>query len=361
MKYALYLGKISGIKIFIHWTFLLLIGWIVLVNVRTNSTTEQILWAIIFVLAVFACVTLHELGHAIAGKQFQVTTSRITLLPIGGVAQMESIPEKPKAELIIALAGPLVNVILAAFLFLFTRHSIDPEELNVATRVGPENFLYALMSINILLAVFNLIPAFPMDGGRVFRALLAFKLGHVKATRIAASVGQFLAIAFMFFGFFYNPFLLFIGLFIFLGAQSESVYAETKSILHDYTVNDVLMKDVPVIDNHASVDEAVKILLAGQNKNFVVVEDGVPVGTLSSDEIIRGLHEQGSQAQIDQIKNKELVYLSSDTPLDKLWNEMQKQKRRIILITTNGKFNGIVDDENLAEFILIRTIQAKST
>jgi Zn-dependent protease len=353
MKNSLYLGKIAGIKLFIHWTFLILVAWIVIANVRNNATTDQIIWAVIFVLAVFGCVTLHEIGHALAGKQFQVKTSHITLLPIGGLAQMEAIPEKPKEELIIAIAGPLVNVLIAGILYLFVEPPQDIEELNVQAGLRGENFWYALMSVNIILVVFNLIPAFPMDGGRVLRALLSFRLGHVKATRIAASLGQLLAIGFVFLGFMANPFLIFIGLFIFLGAQSEQVYASTKSVLRQYKVRDVLMKEIPVLHHDATVNDAVTKLLSGQNKNFIVMQDGTPIGTLSRDEIIRALHEQGAQKPVDAIKNPDMVYLNPDMPLDEAWTEMQKQKRKVMLITDNGRLTGIVDDENLAEFLLI--------
>lgn len=356
MRYSLNLGKIAGIKIQIHWTFLLLILWIVMVNLRANATTEHIIWSIIFILAVFGCVVLHELGHAITGKSFKVVTSSITLLPIGGIAKMEDIPEKPKAELAIALAGPAVNVLIAILLFLVTGvAAYSPESLNLAGGLGPQNFLPMLMIINVWLALFNLIPALPMDGGRVFRALLAFKFGHVKATRIAAAFGQFLAILFVFFGFFYNPFLIIIGLFIFLGAQSESIYAETKSILHGFTINDVLMHQIPYIDKNSSVKEAVDQLLNTQNKHFVVTDGGVPVGTLSSDEIIRALQEKGDNARVDDVKNQELAYLADDTPLEQVWSEMQRLKKRIILVGNNGVLKGIVDEDNLTEFILIRS------
>lgn len=304
-------------------------------------------------LAVFACVILHELGHALAAKKFNIKTSRIILLPIGGLAQMEQIPEKPKEELIIAFAGPAVNLVIAAILYPITDISskVALEELNATT--GPDNFLVVLMSLNIWLAIFNLIPAFPMDGGRVFRALLSFKVGHGKATRIAASVGQILGMGFIFFGFFYNPFLVFIGLFIFLGAGAESAYTQTRSVLQGFKVKDVLMHEVPYIDKNAPLREAVDRLLNSQNKKFVVTDADHPVGTLNSDEIIKALHEKNEQVPIEQIMSDAPVYFSNDTPLDKVWNEIRKHK--VILVADNGKLEGIVDDENLAEFILIRS------
>jgi Zn-dependent protease/predicted transcriptional regulator len=356
MKYAVRLAKVSGIRIEVHWTFLLLIAWVVFSNARRNVASQEIVWSVILVLAVFVCVILHELGHALAAKKFNIKTTRITLLPIGGLAQMEQIPEKPKEELIIAFAGPAVNLVIAAILYPITGISSSTlSEIDPA--VKPENFLLILMTLNLWLALFNLIPAFPMDGGRVLRALLSFQLGHVKATRIAATVGQLLGICFVFFGLFYNPFLTLIGIFIYLGAGSESTYTQTKSLLRGYTAKDVVMHDVPFIDKNAPLKEAVHQLLDSQNKNFVVRDGTKPVGTLSRKEIIKALHEHDGDIPVDQIKNDLLVYFPLETPLENIWREMQKQRSQIILVGNDGNLEGIVDDENLAEFILIHSEQ----
>ena len=352
MKYSLNLGKISGIRIEIHWTFLILIVWVIYASLRMNADAAETLWSILLVLAVFLCVVLHELGHALAAKKFDIKTNSITLLPIGGLAQMEQIPEKPKAELIIALAGPAVNLIIAALLYPLTNISTLNDFEELSTRPDGDNFLPAIMSLNLWLAVFNLIPAFPMDGGRVFRALLSFKVGHVRATQIAASVGQILGMGFVFFGFFSNPFLIFIGLFIYLGAGSESSYTRTKSLLQGFTVKDVLMHDVPAIDKNAPLEEAVFQLLNSQNKNFVVTDNGRPVGTLNRDQIIKALQEKNDKVSVDQVKNDSLVYFPSDASLDTVWSAIHKHK--IVLVANDGALEGIVDEENLAEFILVR-------
>lgn len=355
MKYSLRLGRISGIKIEIHWTFLILIAWVIFTSLRTNTESQQIMWSVLLILAVFVCVILHELGHALAAKKFNIKTTSITLLPIGGLAQMEQIPEKPKEELVIAFAGPAVNLVIVALLYPMTGISSSSELQELNSKIDPGNFITVLMIVNFWLAIFNLIPAFPMDGGRVFRALLSFKLGHVRATQIAASVGQVLGIFFIFFGFFYNPFLTFIGIFIYLGAGSESVYTQTRSMLQGFTVKDVVMHEVPCIDKNASLKEAVYQLLNSQNKNFVVTDAGKPVGTLNRDQIIKALHEQNDKILVDQIKDNALTYFPTEAPLDKIWREMQKRKQHVILVADNGKLEGIVDDENLAEFILIHS------
>lgn len=356
MRYSLYLGRIAGIKILVHWTFLILIFWIVIANMRSGLTTNEIIWSVAFILAIFGCVILHELGHALAAKRFNIKTRRISILPIGGVAQLESIPEKPKEELIVALAGPAVNFVIVAVLYPFAKIDVEMESLG---RIGPGNFLTALMSVNVWLALFNLIPAFPMDGGRVLRALLGFRMPHVRATAIAASVGQFLAIVFVFFGFFYNPFLIFIGLFIFLGAQNEATYARSKFLLKGFTVRNILMTEIPTIAHDAPVSEAANRLLESQNKNFVVLKEDKPVGILTRDLIIKALGERGSGASVSEVKDTDLVVLRPDMPLEEAWQVFQQQRRPLMLVMSDGRLEGVVDEENLAEFILIQTASRK--
>lgn len=355
MKYSLYLGKIAGIKISVHWTFLILILWIVFSNARSGLAFHEIVWSVTFVLTIFLCVTLHELGHALTAQRFKIKTKEISILPIGGVAQLESIPEKPKEELLVALAGPAVNVLIAALLYPFVTLKGNVDDLSALSHIGPENFLLQLMSVNLWLALFNLIPAFPMDGGRVLRALLAFKLSHAKATAIAASVGQILAMVFVFLGFFYNPFLIFIGFFVFLGAQSEVVYAQSKLMLKGFTVMDVLMMDIPIIDANASVKEAAAKLLQSQNKNFVVHQQGKAVGTLSRDQIIKALGEKGEDVRVDRVKDENMIILSPDMPLEEAWLKLQQEKKPLMLVMSGGNLTGVVDQENVAEFILIQT------
>jgi len=359
MKYSLYLGKVSGIRISVHWTFLILIFWIIFANMQSGLTFGEIVWSLVFVLSIFVCVILHELGHALTAQRFKIKTREISILPIGGVAQLESIPEKPREELLVALAGPAVNILIAAILYPLVTFGQVVDDLSNVSRIGPENFLPALMKINLWLALFNLIPAFPMDGGRVLRALLAFKLSHEKATRIAASVGQMLAMVFVFFGFFSNPFLIFIGLFIFLGAQAEAAYGQSRFMLKGFTVNDVLMHDVPYIDGESSIKDAAARLLDSQNRNFVVNHLGKPVGTLSRDQIIRALGEQGGNGSVNRIKDEDMVILSPETPLEDAWHQLQRQRKPLMLVMSGGALAGVVDEENLAEFILIQAAAKK--
>ena len=356
MKNALYIGTVSGIKIFIHWTFLILIGWIVFSNLSKGLGGEEILWSILFILTIFACVTLHELGHALAAKKFNIKTRDITLLPIGGVAQMESLPEKPREELIVAVAGPAVNFVIFVVLF-FVLPKPESPEMEQLQQISGANFLYALMVVNMWLALFNLIPAFPMDGGRVFRALLALRLDRTRATRIAAGLGQLLAMGFIFLGLFYNPFLVFIGLFIFLGAQAEAQQTETQSLLRGYTVHDALLEEVPGIDADATIRTAANQLLHSQNKHFVVNHAGKPEGTLGRDEIIKALGEMDDQSPVRLAMRKDVMYLSPGMPIEEAWKMMQQQEQPFALVTSKGEVVGAIDTDNIAEFVMIRSAE----
>jgi predicted transcriptional regulator len=214
------------------------------------------------------------------------------------------------------------------------------------------------MSVNIWLAVFNLIPAFPMDGGRVLRALLGFRLSHARATRIAASIGQLLAIGFVFLGFASNPFLIFIGLFIFLGAQAEATYSQSKLLLKGFTVNDVAMHEIPTIDERASIKEAVASLLNSQNKNYIVTHDGKPAGTLSRESIIKAVAEKGITASVSEVTDKDLLILRPEMPLEQAWHLMQQKNKALMPVMSDGYLTGVVDAENISEFILIRTAES---
>jgi Zn-dependent protease len=237
MRWSLKLGKISGIQLYLHWTFLVLLGWVFFYDLGGKGLPAAA-QRLLFVLALFACIVLHELGHALAARKYGIPTRDITLLPIGGVARLERMPRDPKQELWVALAGPLVNVGIAATLFI----------LLVAIRISGTSFLASqaaffrpLMWINLFLIAFNLLPAFPMDGGRVLRALLARRLEYVRATRIAARIGQVMALLFVLAGLsslyslvfpqahgdaHSSPMLALIGVFIFFGARNEAHIAE---------------------------------------------------------------------------------------------------------------------------------------
>lgn len=353
MKWSLYLGRVFGIKLFIHWTFLLLLGYIAFVNIRQGLGFVDILWSIGFILTVFVCLTLHELGHALTAKRYGINTKDIILLPIGGMARLESIPEVPAQELLVAIAGPIVNFVIAGLLYFYL-WSVGPvPDIKSIVSINAGNFMYMLFSVNLILAIFNLIPAFPMDGGRMLRAILAMKFDRQVATRIAATVGQILAVGFVVLGLFVNPFLVIIGIFIFLGAQAEADFTEAKSFLKGYTVRNVIMHQFETLSVNDSLSKAVKVLLDGQARDFLVMDGETVVGTLNRNEVIKALYERNENVSIGEVMNKELKYLNPDTPLEEIYQQMQMNQFPLMPVVEDNHLIGVVDAENILEFIMI--------
>ena len=359
MKGSFKLGKIADIGIFIHWTFSLLILFIVFINYRSGQNATQILWSVFFVLSIFITVVMHELGHALAAKRYNIITKDITLLPIGGIARLEKIPEKPIEELIVAIAGPLVNIVLAVITGIFITIPATSEQLmaQLANGVNANNFFLNFFLVNFWLALFNLIPAFPMDGGRILRALLSFRLQRHVATRISARIGQFLALGFILLGFFTSPFLIFIGIFVIIGAQVETDYTESKFMLKGFKVHDVLMKQYPKIDANETVKTAVALVLDSQNKNFLITEQEIPVGTLNRDQIIMALSQKGEEEFIYNIMDRNLIFLDANSLLENVFELIQLNKSKLMLVMENNEVAGALDIENLMEFILINEVK----
>lgn len=355
MKGSFKLGNIKGIGIFIHWSFSLIIAYIIYSNYRAGHNAEQIAWSVIFILSIFMTVFLHELGHALAAKKYNIKTKDITILPIGGLARLERIPEKPSEELVVAIAGPLVNIALAVITGLFITIP-DLKELTVQLTggVNQSNFFLNFFIVNIWLAIFNLVPAFPMDGGRVLRAILSMKFERHVATNIAARIGQLLALVFIFIGFNSNPFLIFIGLFIILGAQAEVEMTKTGFMLKGMLVKDVVMKNYETINGNDLVETAVKQLLNGQCKNFLVISNGHPTGSLSRDEIIEALSNNGNKATIDTVMNRDVLKLNIKEPIEIAYQKMLANKNGIAVVYDNERFVGVLDVENILEFVMVK-------
>nr|WKN38637.1 site-2 protease family protein [Tunicatimonas sp. TK19036] len=358
-KWSLYIGSYAGIKVFIHWTFWIIIGWIFLMHYNMGHGITEGLWGVLFILALFGCVVLHEFGHALTAKRYNILTRDITIYPIGGIASLEAMPEKPQQELLVAIAGPAVNLGIAAFLWIYLQYTGKMPDLstlqteNQNVHILGRSFGFNLFAANLILAVFNLIPAFPMDGGRVLRAMLAFTMDRARATRIAATVGQFLAIAFVFFGFFYNFWLVFIGLFIYLGAGSEAVYESTKSALSGYTAKDVLMRQFTRLLPEDTLEKVVQILLNSQEQEFVVAENNQIHGILTRKELIKGLSEYGKASPVSQVVRRDCLTLYPDISLQVVYQKFMASNCSVAPVLENGQLIGIVDKENINELLMV--------
>ncbi|HKK12650.1 MAG TPA: site-2 protease family protein [Flavobacteriaceae bacterium] len=357
MKANLNLGSVFGIKIIVHWTFFFLILWVIFDELKRGGTTESILFNLAFVLAVFLCVVLHELGHALTAKHFGITTKRITLLPIGGMASLERIPESPKQELLVVLAGPLVNIIIALLLFfvipvqqLFRLNFTETFETLMSFNL--QNFLFYLFIVNVGLVIFNIIPAFPMDGGRILRALLAIKIDRVKATQIAASTGQFIAAGFLLIGLLYNPFLIFIALFIFIGAYGENQMVQHLALIKGHTVEEAMMINITTFKPEDSIDLVVNKIISGTENNFVVVEDHTVKGLLYHKDII---NNSNKNVLVKDIMDTHFKTIKASDDLKETYLLINRSKHSFFPVVEDGKIAGAIDRTNLNEYILLQS------
>lgn len=353
MKWSWKLGEFRGIGVYVHATFLILIGYIALSHWSAGESLGKTLEGVGFILSLFGCVVLHEFGHALMAARYGIKTRDITLLPIGGVARLERMPEKPLQELWVALAGPAVNVVIAATLFAwlqFTAAFTPLEQLSV-TR-GP--FLERLMVVNVILVVFNMLPAFPMDGGRVLRALLATKLEYAHATQIAASIGQAMALLFAFLGFFGNPFLLFIAFFVWIGAAQEASMATMKAALAGIPVRRAMMTDFRTLKPEDSLQRAIELILATPQHDFPVLEDSRVMGILPSRELMAALQQRGPDTLVGDVMRRDFLSLDPNEMLDTALARLHAAECCLTAPVIHfDAMVGLLTSENVGEFLLI--------
>ncbi len=280
MKWSYRIARIAGIDVRIHTTFLLLLAFIAWANYQGGGAAAAI-EGVIFISLLFLCVLLHEFGHALAARRFGIRTPDITLLPIGGVARLERMPDTPIQELIVAIAGPAVNVVIAAILWIALGGPSNWRDFLEIDTAGP-GLLSQLLAVNVMLILFNLIPAFPMDGGRVLRALLATRIDHSLATQIAARIGQGIAICFAVAGFFGNPFLIFIAMFVFMGAEQEASFAKLKAATAGLRVRDAMIARFDTFPDGMLIGRAVEDVLRDTQPVYPVTDSALRVIGMAS-------------------------------------------------------------------------------
>lgn len=354
MPWSLNIGSIAGTQVRVHITFLLFLGWIFAASWVSDG--PQAAWSgLAFMVLLFACVLAHEFGHIFAARGFGVATPDVTLLPIGGLARLERIPEKPHEEFLIAIAGPMVNVVIAFGLVLIAGARLNMGDLAVveSTKVA---FVDRLAVVNLFLVLFNMIPAFPMDGGRVLRALLASRLGFVRATEIAAFIGQGFAFALGFAGLFGNPILIFIAIFVYLAASGEAHSVALRAMSQGVPVGTAMMTQIATLTPQADVEDAVQTLLRTSQSEFPVVDqDGRPVGLLGRGDIIRALKERGPDAKVADAMTSPVPTVGHRRCLDEALRILMEKAAPAVAVTDpSGRLVGLVTSETIGEMMLLQ-------
>lgn len=352
MKWSLKFGKLFGIDVYLHFTFLLLLAFLGFYYWNSTENIEAALQGIAFIVALFGCILLHELGHALMARRYGIKTRDITLLPIGGIARLEKMPEKPMDEFWVTLAGPAVNAVIAVVLLVGLAASGSFASMGELSATDG-SFWQRLMVLNLIIVVFNLLPAFPMDGGRILRALLALRLGRRRATAIAANVGQIMAIFFGILGFYYNPFLIFIAIFVYLGAQAEAGMVEMQSALAGLRVRDAMMTRYRTLTARDTLAKAVTELLAGSQQDFPVVENEEPVGMLRRNDLVKALSEGRHNASVTDAMCEDCESVDEGDPLQSAVESMRARQCATVPVLAGGRIVGLLTLENITEMIMV--------
>lgn len=353
MRWSWKIGRIAGINLYIHATFWLLILFILFLYWRQGHDAVTALWGAIFVMVIFGCIVLHELGHALVARRYGIKTRDITLLPIGGLARLERMPEEPRHEFWVAVAGLIVNFIIAGAIFVV----LEVLGIPVNTRfqwVGG-NFLTKLMWVNVWLALFNLIPAFPMDGGRVLRALLATRMEYTQATQVAARIGQVIAFFFGLVGLFTDPFLLFIALFVWMGAEQEAAMSQMKTSLGSIPVQRVMLTDFRTLNPDDPLSRAIEYMLAGWQHDFPVVFGERVLGILAREDLMRTLAEKGSSGLVRDAMRREFQTADSHEMLEHALATLRASNARSLPVLHDGNLVGMLTMDNVGEFVMIQS------
>ena len=357
MKWSLKIGRFSGIDVRMHITFILLIGWVAFLHWRQGQSVAAAVAGVSFILAVFLCVVLHEFGHALAARRYDIKTRDIILLPIGGIARLEKLPSNPLHELWVALAGPAVNVVIAAIIFVWLKLTASFEPLTIVPVTG-DLFFERLLVVNLFMVAFNMIPALPMDGGRVLRAVLAMHTEHRRATQIAASIGQGIAVFFGVVGVIYNPLLLIIAFFVWIGASQEAGAARVQSAVDGIPVQQAMLTDFRTLDKNDSLDRAVGLTLAGSQKDFPVVENGSIVGILTQADLMKALSAREQHPTVSSAMQQKFEAVNSLDMLEAAFDKLKDCNCHTLPVTINRKLVGLLTMDNIGEYLRIRAAMA---
>lgn len=356
MRWSLKLGQLGGTAVYVHLTFFVLLAWIGVAGALEKGSLAAAAEAVGFTMTLFGCVVLHEFGHAFMARRFGIRTRDIILFPFGGVGRLERIPEIPSQEFLIALAGPAVSVGIAAALFAALWLQGSAPQLEEFT-TGDVPFAERLMVINTGLAVFNLLPAFPMDGGRVLRALLATRLDYVRATEVAARIGEGLAVLFAIVGILMpNPILVIIALFVWMGATGEVGLVQIKRALRGTTVDTAMRTEFGTLAPEDAVGLAAEVAVRHAQGDLPVLVDGHVIGLLTRRDLVRWLSEDGADRTAGDIMHRTFETVGRSEPLDAVFGRLSQEPDKTLLVTDRGRLIGLVGLDEITNLLRIRRV-----
>lgn len=356
--------SVAGIPIRIHITFFLILFLGAYQWGSVTGTWNGAAFGFALMALLFICVTLHELGHSLVARAYGIPVRQITLLPLGGIAQITQNPEKPFHELLIALAGPLVNVAIALLLLaalgfsigpvLLTGHGMLPAELSQTPSLSTA--LLWLLAANVSLAFFNLIPAFPLDGGRVLRALIAMFTGFPSATRLAAAIGQFIAIVLGLYGVLTGHYILaLVAVFIFFGAGQETAEAEAKTVLTTLRVGDTYNKHALTLTVGDRVSRVVDYILTSYQPDFAVLQGSNLIGIVTRDDVMKALHHIATETFVTEIMERQFLKVEAGRSLEDVRRAMSERGSRIAAVYDGPNYLGLISIEDIAEAFAVQT------
>lgn len=364
MGTSLVIARIGGTELRVHWTFSLILAWgAVIYGLGSGNFMLGALYGVLVMILLFVCVTLHEFGHALAARRYNIRVPSITLLPIGGVASLERAPERPQQEFVIAIAGPLVNILLALLLLpvalalnpgtVGTALSDPGAVLAAAQRPGLTNLVNYMLAVNLMLALFNLIPAFPMDGGRILRSILAIFMGNVRATRTAVLVGRLVAVPMAIWGIMTgNILLLLIAFFVYVGGGAEREAVESRAILRSVRVGNALNRDAARLYTSERLGRAVNLIVSSYQADYPVFDLGNNfVGVLTRPGLVTGLRLHGEEARVVDAMTPvaSLPVVAPEKTLADVWELMAETGSRVVVVKHNGEFLGLLNTDDVNE------------
>ncbi|MDP3157413.1 MAG: site-2 protease family protein [Archangium sp.] len=345
------MGSVAGIQLEVHVTFVLVLAWVVLVEARQGASTRELISVLIFGLGVAASVLLHELGHALVARTFGLKTREISLTPMGGFSNIDEMPETPKVQLFVVLSGPAVSLLLSALFFGASAATVGISPMRAYDDPDASQ-VTQLAWFNLILGVYNLLPIFPMDGGRALRAVLAWFMPYVRATHYASRVAQLLSIVLAIAGLHYGPIFLLTAVWIWMGARREVKEVRTRFALQALKARDVMVKG-PTLDAEGTLEVASRIFRSTFQSEFPVMRGTDVVGTLGFKELLAGLEKHGPQAKVETVMRNEFNGVEASQPLTAVMEQMKDSSDPMVMVTHADRYVGVLPRQNLDELVRI--------